>query len=127
VTTTLARVPRALAEPLVLMVAPLAPHIAEELWHRLGHPNSLACEPFPQADPALAAEDTVTLPGHQVRYRPRPGSAPSRRRETRWGRCGSTGSTGASGRAERARLAVARGPRTAAISWNMTTLLALAD
>ena len=51
----LPRVPRALAEPLVLMVAPLAPHIAEELWQRLGHPTSLAREPFPQADPALAA------------------------------------------------------------------------
>ena len=56
------RVPRALAEPLVLMVAPLAPHIAEELWHRLGHPSSLAREPFPQADPALAATASVTLP-----------------------------------------------------------------
>ena len=55
-------VPRALAEPLVLMVAPLAPHIAEELWQRLGHPSSLAREPFPQADPALAATATVTLP-----------------------------------------------------------------
>jgi leucyl-tRNA synthetase len=58
----LAEVPRALAEPLVLMVAPLAPHIAEELWRRLGHPRSLAYEPFPRADPALAAEATVTLP-----------------------------------------------------------------
>ncbi len=55
-------VPRALAEPLVLMVAPLAPHIAEELWRRLGHPASLAYEPFPQADPALAAQASVTLP-----------------------------------------------------------------
>ena len=54
--------PRALAEPLVLMVAPLAPHIAEELWQRLGHSGSLAYEPFPQADPALASEATVTLP-----------------------------------------------------------------
>ena len=58
----LPRVPRALAEPLVLMVAPLAPHIAEELWQRLGHPSSLAREPFPQADPALATPATVTLP-----------------------------------------------------------------
>jgi leucyl-tRNA synthetase len=58
----LARVPRVLAEPLVLMTAPLAPHIAEELWHRLGHPSSLAYEPFPQADPALAAETSLTLP-----------------------------------------------------------------
>jgi leucyl-tRNA synthetase len=56
------RFPRALAEPLVLMVAPLAPHIAEELWQRLGHPASLAYEPFPQADAALAAEASVTLP-----------------------------------------------------------------
>jgi leucyl-tRNA synthetase len=55
-------VPRALAEPLVLMVAPLAPHVAEELWQRLGHPSSLAYEPFPQADPALAAGATATLP-----------------------------------------------------------------
>ncbi len=54
--------PRALAEPLVLMVAPLAPHIAEELWARLGHPRSLAYEPFPEADPALAAEPAVVLP-----------------------------------------------------------------
>jgi leucyl-tRNA synthetase len=54
--------PRALAEPLVLMVAPLAPHLAEELWQRLGHPDSLAYEPFPQADPALATDATVTLP-----------------------------------------------------------------
>ena len=54
--------PRALAQPLVLMVAPLAPHIAEELWARLGHPGSLAHEAFPEADPALAAEATVVLP-----------------------------------------------------------------
>jgi len=58
----LPRVPRALAEPLVLMVAPLAPHVAEELWQRLGHPGSLAYEPFPRGDPGLAAEATVTLP-----------------------------------------------------------------
>jgi leucyl-tRNA synthetase len=58
----LPRVPRALAEPLVLMVAPLAPHIAEELWQRLGHPDSLAREPFPEADPVLADPARVTLP-----------------------------------------------------------------
>jgi leucyl-tRNA synthetase len=55
-------IPRALAEPLVLMVAPLAPHIAEELWRRLGHTGSLAYEAFPAADPALAAAETVTIP-----------------------------------------------------------------
>ena len=54
--------PRGLAEPLVLMVAPFAPHIAEELWSRMGHAASLAYEPFPQFDEALAAEQVVTLP-----------------------------------------------------------------
>jgi leucyl-tRNA synthetase len=57
-----AALPRALAEPLVLMVAPLAPHIAEELWNRLGHPESLTYAAFPAADPRLAAEQTITLP-----------------------------------------------------------------
>jgi leucyl-tRNA synthetase len=55
-------VPRALAEPLVLMTAPFAPHIAEELWAALGHPRTLAYEPFPEFDEALAAEQVVTLP-----------------------------------------------------------------
>ncbi len=52
--------PREAAEPLVLMVAPFAPHVAEELWSRLGHAASLAYEPFPAADPALLAAETVT-------------------------------------------------------------------
>lgn len=52
--------PRAAVEPLVQMVAPVAPHIAEELWQRLGHERSLAFEPFPEADPALLVDDTVT-------------------------------------------------------------------
>ncbi len=56
------KLPRAIAEPLVLMVAPLAPHIAEELWARLGHRESIAYAPFPEADAALAAEPTVVLP-----------------------------------------------------------------
>jgi len=54
--------PRSVAEPLVLMVAPLAPHIAEELWYRLGHAESLAYAPFPEADPGLARQRTVTIP-----------------------------------------------------------------
>ena len=58
--TSLDVVPRAVVEPLVLMVAPVAPHIAEELWSRLGHDESLLREPFPVADPALLVEDTVT-------------------------------------------------------------------
>jgi leucyl-tRNA synthetase len=54
--------PRELAEPLVLMVAPFAPHIAEELWSRMGHATSLTHEPFPQFEESLAAERMVTLP-----------------------------------------------------------------
>ncbi|BBX67418.1 leucine--tRNA ligase [Mycolicibacterium psychrotolerans] len=53
---------RAALEPLVLMVAPLAPHLAEELWSRLGHDGSLAHGPFPVADPAYLVEDTVEYP-----------------------------------------------------------------
>jgi leucyl-tRNA synthetase len=53
--------PREVVEPLVLMVAPLAPHIAEELWSRLGHPSSLAYEPFPVADPAYLVVDAVEV------------------------------------------------------------------
>ncbi len=55
-------VPRSVVEPLVLLLAPLAPHVAEELWSRLGHPDSLAMEPFPEADPALLVDDTVEIP-----------------------------------------------------------------
>src|SRR5262249_43230284 len=50
------------AEPLVLMVAPFAPHIAEELWSKMGHAESLAFAPFPRFDESLAAEPVVTLP-----------------------------------------------------------------
>ncbi|WP_316521405.1 leucine--tRNA ligase [Kitasatospora brasiliensis] len=52
--------PRAVAEQLVLMVAPLAPHIAEELWRRLGHGDSLAHTDYPVADPAYVVDETVT-------------------------------------------------------------------
>jgi leucyl-tRNA synthetase len=55
-------VPRALAEPLVLMLAPLAPHAAEELWSRLGHSESLAWHRFPVADPVWLAVDTIEVP-----------------------------------------------------------------
>jgi leucyl-tRNA synthetase len=53
---------REVAEALVLMTAPLAPHIAEELWERLGYETSLAHGPFPEADPALLVAQTVEYP-----------------------------------------------------------------
>ena len=55
-------VPRAAVEPLVLMLAPLAPHLAEELWSRLGHSTSLAHGPFPEVDTAYLVADTVEYP-----------------------------------------------------------------
>lgn len=58
--TSLDPAPREAVEPLVLMTAPVAPHIAEELWHRLNHEESLAHEPFPVADPALLVAESVT-------------------------------------------------------------------
>ncbi|GAB3486958.1 leucine--tRNA ligase [Amycolatopsis cihanbeyliensis] len=54
--------PRELAEPLVLMLAPLCPHLAEELWQRLGHVDSLVHGPFPVADERYLVEDTVEYP-----------------------------------------------------------------
>jgi leucyl-tRNA synthetase len=54
-------VPGEVAEALVLMLSPLAPHIAEELWQRLGHEPSVAHAPWPEYDPDLASEDSVTM------------------------------------------------------------------
>ncbi|MDT4983276.1 MAG: leucyl-tRNA synthetase [Pseudonocardiales bacterium] len=54
--------PRALAGPLVLMLSPLAPHAAEELWSRLGHETSLAWVDFPVADEALLVDATIEVP-----------------------------------------------------------------
>jgi leucyl-tRNA synthetase len=54
--------PRAAVEPFVLLLAPFAPHIAEELWHALGHKDTLTYEPWPKADPALLKSDTIEVP-----------------------------------------------------------------
>ena len=48
--------------PLVLMLAPVAPHLAEEMWRRLGHDRSLAHGPFPQADPRYLVDENVEYP-----------------------------------------------------------------
>ncbi|HSO96732.1 MAG TPA: class I tRNA ligase family protein [Acidimicrobiia bacterium] len=53
--------PREVVEPLILMLAPLTPHIAEELWARLGHDASLAFEPFPEPDEAELTVDTAEI------------------------------------------------------------------
>ena len=59
--TGLGAVPREAVEALVLMTAPVAPHIAEEIWKRLGHEQSLAHEDFPVVtDEALLAAEKVT-------------------------------------------------------------------
>ena len=59
--TGLKNPPREAVEPLVLMLAPVAPHIAEELWSKLGHTESLALHDFPVVeDESLLVEDTVT-------------------------------------------------------------------
>jgi leucyl-tRNA synthetase len=48
-------------ETLVQLLGPMMPHIAEELWERLGHDTLLADTPWPCADPALLANETVTI------------------------------------------------------------------
>jgi leucyl-tRNA synthetase len=53
--------PREIAETFVVLLSPFAPHLAEELWQRLGHPQSLAYEPWPTADAALLEESMLTL------------------------------------------------------------------
>ena len=54
-------VPRELAENFTLMLAPFAPHIAEEIWERLGHHKSLTRRPWPTFDPAKLTESTIEL------------------------------------------------------------------
>jgi leucyl-tRNA synthetase len=48
-------------ETLALLLGPMVPHIAEELWQRLGHATLLADTPWPQADAAWLVEDRVTV------------------------------------------------------------------
>ncbi len=54
-------VPREVADSLVLLLAPLAPHLAEELWEKLGHTASLTFESMPVADAAELVDDTVEV------------------------------------------------------------------
>jgi leucyl-tRNA synthetase len=53
--------PKAVIEKFVLILAPFAPHIAEELWEKLGHTDSLAYEPWPEYDKELIKEKEIEL------------------------------------------------------------------
>ncbi|KAL9236597.1 hypothetical protein vseg_011245 [Gypsophila vaccaria] len=56
------RHPRSIFEAFVKLLSPYAPHVAEELWFRLGNSNSLAYEPFPKADPLYLKDSKIVLP-----------------------------------------------------------------
>jgi leucyl-tRNA synthetase len=60
--TKLDATPREIAEPMVLMAAPLVPHMAEELWRKLGHTDTLTYLDFPVADPHYLVDDTIEYP-----------------------------------------------------------------
>lgn len=54
-------VSRAILEPFAVLLAPFAPHIAEELWHRMGHTTTVCDAQWPAFDEAYLKEDSVTL------------------------------------------------------------------
>ena len=51
----------AAVDELLVLLAPMAPHLTEELWHRRGHSESIHLQPWPEYDPALTVDDIVTL------------------------------------------------------------------
>ncbi len=53
--------PKSVVEKFVLILAPFAPHIAEELWQKLGHADSLTYEPWPEYDKKLIREKEIEL------------------------------------------------------------------
>ncbi|MEZ5016865.1 MAG: class I tRNA ligase family protein [Flavipsychrobacter sp.] len=60
--TTLNCHKRAILEPLAIAIAPFAPHLAEELWHKLGHKDSVTLAPFPTAEEKYLVENTKKYP-----------------------------------------------------------------
>jgi len=62
ITKTPGPTPREVAEPLVLMLGPLVPHIAEELWALLGHRDSVVHQSFPVANVELIAREEIVVP-----------------------------------------------------------------
>ena len=53
---------RAILEPMAIMISPYAPHIAEELWHQMGHNDSVVNQKFPEFDASKVVENTFTYP-----------------------------------------------------------------
>jgi leucyl-tRNA synthetase len=53
---------RSILDTYILILSPFAPHMAEELWQRLGHDDTLAYEPWPDFDESLLVEDTIEIP-----------------------------------------------------------------
>ncbi|MBL7933079.1 MAG: class I tRNA ligase family protein, partial [Bacteroidia bacterium] len=53
---------RAILEPLLILISPYAPHIAEELWNQLGHTESIAFAKFPECNEAFLVEDSFSYP-----------------------------------------------------------------
>jgi leucyl-tRNA synthetase len=60
--TKLDATPREIAEPMVLMAAPLVPHVAEELWRKLGHTDTVTYLDFPVADPRYLVDEMIEYP-----------------------------------------------------------------
>ena len=56
------QLPRSMLSTFVQLLSPFAPHLAEELWSRLGHPDTLAYEPWPVWDEAVLREDEIEIP-----------------------------------------------------------------
>jgi len=61
VMTPLKQRPRAVLEPFILVLSPFAPHLAEELWSRLGHAGTLAYEPWPAFDDKLTRDEQIEI------------------------------------------------------------------
>ncbi len=59
---SLKTIPREVAENMLPMLAPIAPHVCEELWQRMGHDSSIANTDWPKADPALLVDDEIEYP-----------------------------------------------------------------
>ncbi len=104
-------VPRSVAEPLVQMMAPLTPHIAEELWARLGHARVAGPRPVPGGRRALpgGGDRRVPDPGQRQGAVPGHGARGRRRRAGRGGRAGRREDRRRTGRAVPAQ--ADRGPR----------------